>query len=91
MNDLIRLNENICDDECGGCSCHISPPCPHCVNHMITQEYKDELVCKSAKEHDVAIKMNIVKGKHIYSIEGSATNTMAMIEDLNDQGIDLVL
>lgn len=20
-----------CPVDCGGCSCHISPPCPHCV------------------------------------------------------------
>jgi hypothetical protein len=26
----------ICDlSECGGCSCHISPPCSHCCEHVI--------------------------------------------------------
>lgn len=22
-----------CPPNCGGCSCHISPPCTHCVDH----------------------------------------------------------
>ncbi len=21
------------DDECPGCSCHVAPPCDHCVEH----------------------------------------------------------
>lgn len=23
-----------CPEDCGGCSCHISPPCTHCVDHV---------------------------------------------------------
>lgn len=22
-----------CTTDCGGCSCHIAPPCEHCVKH----------------------------------------------------------
>lgn len=26
--------ENKCSVDCRGCSCHISPPCSHCVDHI---------------------------------------------------------
>jgi len=25
--------ERKCPENCGGCSCHMSPPCAHCVDH----------------------------------------------------------
>jgi len=27
-----------CPPGCGGCSCHISPPCSHCTEHGISEE-----------------------------------------------------
>lgn len=92
MDELIRLNENVCDEECGGCSCHLSPPCSHCTDHMITQEYKNEIVQKFADTHGVTC--NIVQnheGKDSYNIDGPIKKVMAMIEDLHDEGIDLKL
>lgn len=26
--------EKSCPPDCGGCSCHILPPCSHCVDHV---------------------------------------------------------
>lgn len=27
-----------CPSSCGGCSCHINPPCSHCVEHFTCPE-----------------------------------------------------
>jgi hypothetical protein len=27
-----------CPPDCGGCSCHINPPCTHCVEHAAIEE-----------------------------------------------------
>lgn len=29
-----------CPDDCGGCSCHIAPPCPHCTDHSRPDDYE---------------------------------------------------
>ncbi len=42
---MCRENEEFyydCPDGCGGCSCHLNPPCPHCVDHCKEKEEEEE-------------------------------------------------
>lgn len=52
-----------CPDKCGGCSCHLSPPCSHCTEHIPcecdcpTKEEREadraEAMADAAKDADV--------------------------------------
>lgn len=30
--------ERKCPPDCGGCSCHINPPCHHCTDHWAEED-----------------------------------------------------
>lgn len=32
------LRNPSCRDSCGGCSCHLNPPCSHCTDHIVNCE-----------------------------------------------------
>jgi hypothetical protein len=52
---MIRL----CSSECGGCRCHLSAPCPHCVKHFIGKLwiYKKETPDLYAIECDCSVTL----------------------------------
>ena len=57
--------------QCGGCSCHINPPCSHCTDHLCKHEkFSTECEECSREEFERESIMDIIKDGMIKGLEG---------------------